>query len=574
MRGAVGVQNRFRQSLLRTGALLGGGFGLFKAAKFIINTNRQFEKLNAQLITMQGSAAGATKAFKDIEALASSTPFQIEELAEAFILLRTLAVKPTSESMTSLGNLASSMGKKITDVSRAVRSLAAGSIEPIQQLGLRASIAGEQVNLSFKGMEVTVDRTGQAIVDGLTRISDANFAGAMAREMDTLNGIISNTQDNLGIIARGIGESIMPALKTWAAAIRDVASGQGGFVQNVVRGIGTIIIQMGKAIEFVSNHPIMAEGGLVGLLLFGGKKAAVFAAVGAALDEIRTALFGSTTEFGKSAERVARLTDELDRSKRAVDAFNNQVEQGMPLGKAQAKNYEIAGRRVAELTIQLALAERTLDGYTDRTINQKSALEGLGQQFILMGQGLKTFTLDLGKVPGGTKGVVKAVGGMVGEVQEELSILEEAGATAGRSLIRGLIRGIDDMKSFLRNIIDQVAEDLIIGGLEKKLGISSPSRVAAQIGRQTIAGFIGGMKDAAQAVPGAVVSSFALAGAGNGGGGNGGGGMVVNQTINFSPSFVDGASGAAWLRANRGTIQGIMREAAQDAGSIRGAFGV
>ncbi|KKL78318.1 hypothetical protein LCGC14_2026030 [marine sediment metagenome] len=164
--------------------------------------------------------------------------------------------------------------------------------------------------------------------------------------------------------------------------------------------------------------------------------------------------------------------------------------------------------------------------------------------------------------------------GVTAPIISELSTLEEAGVGAGRSLIRGLIRGIDDMKSFLRNIIDQVAEDLIIGGLEKKLGISSPSRVAAQIGRQTIAGFIGGMKDAAQAVPGAVGSSFALAGAGaGGGGGNGGGGMVVNQTINFSPSFVDEASGAAWLRANRGTIQGIMREAARDAGSIRGAFG-
>ncbi|KKL06030.1 hypothetical protein LCGC14_2600110, partial [marine sediment metagenome] len=451
LRGFRGNVASTNTRLLRFGALMGGGLGLLKLGKFIINTNREFEKLLAQLQTVQGSAEGATAAFKQMETLASTTPFQIEQLTKAFIQLRVIGVDATSARMTALGDFASAFGTDIVKLSEVIRSTTAGETESLKRFVQNVEIMGDQVAITFGGIRTVVAKDSQSITDALVKISENNFAGAMAREMDTLNGIISNTRDNFGIIARQIGKSIMPALKDWAAAVRDLAAGQGGFVENAIRGIGTIVERMGRAILFVTSHPIMAQGGLVGLLIFGGRKAAVMATLGAALDELRTALFGSTTEFGKSAERVARLSDELGRSKAAVEAFSGIIAAGNTLSRRQAENYELAKTKVQNLTIQLALAEQTLDGYTDRVIDSTGIIGVFGEQFINMGKGLQTFTLNFKKFAANLRGSVK--GGIVDPTIKELSTMQEIGSDAGESLIRGFIQGTGNLGDLLVSTI-------------------------------------------------------------------------------------------------------------------------
>jgi hypothetical protein len=51
----------------------------------------------------------------------------------------------------------------------------------------------------------------------------------------------------------------------------------------------------------------------------------------------------------------------------------------------------------------------------------------------------------------------------------------------------------------------------------------------------------------------------------SGGGGGSGTTVVVNQNIKFNAGFVDGGSGQAWLKAQGGTIAGIIANAASDA---------
>ena len=167
-----------------------------------------------------------------------------------------------------------------------------------------------------------------------------------------------------------------------------------------------------------------------------------------------------------------------------------------------------------------------------------------------------------------------ATGGAVVKVVKELSVLEEAGVSAGRSLIRGIIQGIDDMGDFLRNIINRLAEDLIIGGLEKALGIRSPSREAARIGQQTVAGYVQGLQQAGRQIQQAVGQTFALPSGpspafAGGPGGDVGGGVVVHQEINFNITALDGPSVAQVLRSQKGIIAQIVGEAAQDGAGFR-----
>ena len=159
--------------------------------------------------------------------------------------------------------------------------------------------------------------------------------------------------------------------------------------------------------------------------------------------------------------------------------------------------------------------------------------------------------------------------GITDPTTTELSTIEGAGVDAGESLIRGFIEGTGNLGDLLVSTIKQIATSLIIGEFNKSLGNKSPSKFAALAGRNTVLGYIKGLKDAATAIPAAVGGAFALAGAPAGAGAGGGTVVIVNQEIHFTPGFVDATSGDAWLKARGGTIAQIIFDAAQDGAGFR-----
>ena len=74
------------------GKLLGlagvGGFGLLISG--VIETNKNFQKLKSSLKTVTGSTEAATAAFSKIEDFATSTPYELDQVVESFIKLKTI----------------------------------------------------------------------------------------------------------------------------------------------------------------------------------------------------------------------------------------------------------------------------------------------------------------------------------------------------------------------------------------------------------------------------------------------------------------------------------------------------
>lgn len=215
---------KFHTGIVKLGAVLGAGFGMQRAARFIINTNREFERLNAQLLTVTGSQRAATAAFADLEKFARDTPFQIENNTQAFIRLKALGIDPTIERMTNFGNLASAFGRDIVDVARAVQGAVTGETEALKAFGITSRIQGDRITFAFQGVETTVKRTTGSVVSALEEIAAANFAGAMANEMETLNGQLSNFQDNMGELARTMGTVLLPPMTKFVELLNRAAS--------------------------------------------------------------------------------------------------------------------------------------------------------------------------------------------------------------------------------------------------------------------------------------------------------------------------------------------------------------
>ncbi len=207
---------------LKAASALGLVFGAREVLGGLLSVNREYERFLAQLKTTEGSTNAAKGAFAFVEEFASSTPFQIEELVESFVTLRSMGIAPTEDMMTSFGNTASAWNAKITEYAEAVRGVLTGEAERLKQFGIVARMQGEQIAFTFKGQTTVVKRETEAILGYLQELADANFAGAMEEQMDTFNGIVSNTLDNIATIARTIGEGgLMDTLKEGGRWLRD-----------------------------------------------------------------------------------------------------------------------------------------------------------------------------------------------------------------------------------------------------------------------------------------------------------------------------------------------------------------
>lgn len=175
------------------GVIAGIGIGAF--AKYVVDSARELERLQASLVTVTGSATNAAQALDFIKQFTSTTPFQLNQVADAFIKLQALGIEPTAELLRSLGNTSSALGKDLDQSVEALADAITGEFERLKEFGIRASQQGDQVSFTFRGVTTTVGKNAAEITAYLTKIGAVDFAGAMERQMDTLNGAFSNLGD-------------------------------------------------------------------------------------------------------------------------------------------------------------------------------------------------------------------------------------------------------------------------------------------------------------------------------------------------------------------------------------------
>ena len=262
---AVDASARALHGVLRQAAGLIGAYagiqGLSRALGFIVSTNREFERLHASLKTVTGSAHGADTAFKMIEDFASSTPFNVEQITEAFIQLKALGLDPSEEALRSYGNTASAMGKHLMQFVEAIADAATGEFERLKEFGIKARTQGEQIAFTFQGVTTTVGKNAAEIERYLRQIGNVQFAGAMAEQMNTLSGIFSNIQDNFSKLAREVGAGgLNDAIRDVAMGLKETTeSGQhaaralgetlGGMVRVAAHGLGLLVRHADRVVE-------------------------------------------------------------------------------------------------------------------------------------------------------------------------------------------------------------------------------------------------------------------------------------------------------------------------------------
>ncbi len=191
--------------------LAAAGAGLYaikRAIEGVLTTGDQFERLGVQMEAISGSSGEAEKAMQWIKDFTRNTPFQLEEVSEAFVRLKAFGLDPTDGSMQAIIDQASKLGGGMERLNGiplglgkawAKQKLQGEEILMLLERGvpvwdLLEKVTGKNVQelqkLSSAG------KLGRDAIKGLIQEIGKSSEGAAAKNMSLLSGYVSNLKDS------------------------------------------------------------------------------------------------------------------------------------------------------------------------------------------------------------------------------------------------------------------------------------------------------------------------------------------------------------------------------------------
>ena len=400
-------------------AMVGAVTATVGLAKSVLTVGARFESLRKQLKTTTGSTREASKAFQFIKDFASKTPFQVDQITEAFVKLNNFGIDPTKRTLTAFGDFASAFGKSFNDVVEAVTDATTGEFERLKEFGIKTSSEGDRVKLTFRGVTTEIGKNSEEIEEFLTNLAETNFGGAMAEQATTAMGLISNLQDTWAEFMETVAN--LGPLDEFKLLINDLSEAAGGrtglakqlasFLTKAIRGVrrllkGNLIPTLERLLsilEFVINNL--------------GKLAAVFAA-----GKLISGVAGLASAFGGLGLSITALTGPVGIAIGALAALgfaavavSAQINSIPKIPKAPGPEVDAALRILApENAPRLAAAQKEVQRLRKKIATNPALFGGAG--------GLETRNLEsaLRRADRLTTAVVEEEGALARTSEEKL----------------------------------------------------------------------------------------------------------------------------------------------------------
>lgn len=390
-------------SLARRVTALAGGYLSLKALKDafvgILSVGGDFERFRAQLDQVMGSVAAGEQASAWIKDFTRKTPFDLAQVTEGFIKLKSFGLDPVDGVYEAIANQAAALGGSLETLE--------GITLAVGQAWAKGKLQGEEIlQLVERGVPVwdlLAKSTGKSATE-LQRMSAAGelgrqeirglideigraSGGALEKQMSTLGGLISNVRDNWvqfvnDIADRGLLDWANDVLGTvvtkfdelrasgrldeWAQGISDAFTRIGDSVlafagrQSDIETFGDVSTRVFDGFA----RSVQIAGGVLTVFVEGLKSAfhGAVVVVAGALDAI-VSVTRSAAEtlgmddfarmlgtFSQSAQRVvAEHTEALSQSNATmkaatVDIFAAILDESATAAKGVADNFAEAGR--------------------------------------------------------------------------------------------------------------------------------------------------------------------------------------------------------------------------------------
>ena len=325
-----------------------------------------------------GSADKANAFLGDLEKLAAKTPFEFPELIESSKKLLAFGVSGNDVVgiMTLLGDAAALTGNSVEDLAVIYGQMVAKgkvSNEELLQLTERG-VPGYQILADAMGKTVgeveklaSEGKLGAEALDDLMTGIDKGFGGGMAKQAETLGGMISTLKDTFNGILRDIGTAILPIAKNVLPGLQAGAEGIG---DKITAGLPKIVDAVAAAAQALLTLPGIALRALAGVAQgFAGMVSGIqttlarlVTGIADALDSL-PAIFGDidTTGLRDASLGLAQASIETNRvGKQSFDGLNTAADKADAAVAPLAKKIE-AARLQAQAGIKLQADTAVLD---------------------------------------------------------------------------------------------------------------------------------------------------------------------------------------------------------------------
>lgn len=370
-------------------AIIGGAINL---GKQMVQVTAEFEKFRAVLTTTLGSGGAADAALQSITDFAASTPFSVQEITDSFVKLANSGLIPTEKELTRLGDLASSKGKSLDQLTEALIDAQVGEFERLKEFGVRAEQSGNQVKFTFNGISTTVNKTTADIQKYILGLGELKgVSGGMAAISKTLGGAISNLGDafdqaliKTGGASSGILMSIIQGLTEFLGyidRIGDAVSPAYNEIGRALSSVGDLLKTIGSLFGATTKEMSGAEL-VVNSLVIAFRVSSVAARLWVsmlmnAINGLRLLIetgkevanfFGANLELDPNVNFGSFIKSIKDGQKGVVDAAKGIF---APIGAAAAKGLTDAFKAEIDNTLNLDVLNKKLE--EARARNDKDA---------------------------------------------------------------------------------------------------------------------------------------------------------------------------------------------------------
>ncbi|MGD9638386.1 MAG: tape measure protein [Alphaproteobacteria bacterium] len=206
--GFAGLNSGMSNVMNKTGALatkftLLGGTAGFAFKKLFVDTASQFEQFSTILTTLLGSSDKADKAMDWVSNFAAKTPYELDEVTEAFVKLKSYGIDPQAGALKSVGDAAAAMGKPLSQMVEALADAQSGEFTRLKEaIGGTFQTVGNNIAYSFVDKDDNERTFAAAKNDAvalqkmvLKAFEAKGYTGAMDNLSGTWSGMLSNLAD-------------------------------------------------------------------------------------------------------------------------------------------------------------------------------------------------------------------------------------------------------------------------------------------------------------------------------------------------------------------------------------------
>lgn len=494
-KGIGPIMDGIGRGVMIVGAAAATGFGALVAGS-VKGASSLEQYRNTLNIVMKDQEKAAEMMAWAVD-FADYTPFNTDKVVEATVKLQSYGLE-AQKVLPAVGDMAAVMNKDLIQAVEAVADAQTGELERLKGFGITKAMIVEQGNKIMRDKQI-VNNKGQ-IVDqeafnkALLSLMEERFAGGMAAQAKTFSGLMST-----------IGGKFSTTLATMAGISKTGEVQIGGLFDNIRQKAQLIVDKLNEwqkngqlqewadqAQKALSSFWAVASIAFNGIIYVGKWIIDNWGLIGPILAGVLAGFLAYITVQGVLAAVLAAVTLaqkalNLAMSMNPIGYLVLAIGALVTAGVLLYKNWDTITAKAKKLWINIT---EVWDGIKQSIVNTWNSIIDAGKNWVLnLWAGIKNVATSY--LRGGILGIVSDY-----ILQPFLNVnLFEIGA----NIIRGLVSGIGSMLSWAKNAAVNVATN-IRDGIKNLLGISSPSTVMAEVGKNIVEGLAGGVQDNANLV--------------------------------------------------------------------------